>query len=146
MDSRAVSPVIEKLVAMGLVVLFVSGFTGTLLGGTVPDYRAGAGQEVAERTLATAARTVDDAVTGANGTVRARATRELPGTIADASYRIELRGRGLHLVHPDPAIGASTRVAVPASVTVRNSTWHGGPFVVAVGGPAANRSLRLGGA
>lgn len=145
MDSRAISPVVEKVIAIGLVAIFVSGFVGALLGGVVPDYRAAAGEEIAERTLAEAAKTVERAVPAAAGTRNGRATTDLPATIADRAYRVELDGRDLRLVHPNPAIGPSTRVAVPASVTVRNSTWLGGDFVVRARGPAGNRSLEVGG-
>lgn len=145
MDSRAVSPVVEKTVAVGLVALFVSGFVGMLLGGVVPDYRATAGQEVGERALAEAALTVERAVPSADGIVRSRATTELPATIADSGYRIELDGRDIRLVHPNPAIDASARVAIPATASVRNGTWHGGEFVVEVRGPADNRTVAIGG-
>lgn len=146
MDSRAVSPVVEKTLAIGLVVLFVSGFSATFLGGVVPDYRAGIGDEVGERTLATAARTVEAAVPAADGTAHVETATELPGTLAGADYRIELRGRQLRLVHPDPSIGGTTRLAIPASVTVRNGSWTGGSFVVHVSGETGNRTLSIGGA
>lgn len=71
--------------------------------------------------------------------------RELPGTIADEGYRLVLRGRQLRLDHPNPAVDATTRVALPGGVTVRNSTWDGGPFVVRVRGPAGDRTIELGG-
>lgn len=146
MDNRAVSPVVEKTIAIGLVVLFVSGFGGALLAGIVPDYRTGVGQEVGERTLATAARTVESAVPSANGTVTVEKTSALPGTIDDRAYRIELSGRRLRLAHPNPSIGAATRLAIPPDVTVRNGSWTGGRFVVRLSGPAGNRSLSIGGA
>lgn len=145
MDNRAVSPVVEKTIAIGLVVLFVSGFGGTLVSGVVPDYRSDVGQEVGERTLATAARTVEAAIPSANGTVTVEVVRELPGTIDDRTYRIELAGRRLQLTHPDPSIGASTRLAIPADVTVQNGSWTGGRFVVELSGPPGSRTLTIGG-
>ena len=145
MDNRAVSPVVEKTVAVGLVVLFVSGFGGSLLTGTVPNYRASAGQEVGERVLATAAATVESAAPSTAAAVDVRVERELPGTIADEGYRLVLRGRQLRLDHPNPAVGATTRVALPAGVTVQNTTWDGGPFVVTVRGKGGDRTIELGG-
>jgi len=144
MDSRAVSPIVEKVVAVGIVALFVSGFVGALLGGVVPDYRAATGQEVGERVLARAAQTVERAIPSVDGPVRGRATAQLPATIADRGYHLELDGRTLRLDHPNPNIGASTRVAVPATATVRNGTWQGGDFVVRVRGPGRNRTLSIG--
>lgn len=146
MDNRGVTPVVEKTISIGLVVLFVGGLTTTLLGGTVPDYRTGTGEEIADRVLAEAADAVNDAVTAANGTVSARTVADLPGTIADEGYRIELRGGELHLRHPNPGITASTRVALPAEIVARNSTWRGGEFAVRLSGVAGNRSISIGSA
>jgi hypothetical protein len=145
MDNRAISPVIEKTVTVGLVVLFISGFGGSLLTGTVPDYRASTGQEVGERVLATAASSIESANPSTTGTVDVRREQQLPGTIDDEGYRLVLQGRQLRLAHPDPAIGATTRLALPEGVTITNSTWDGGPFVVKVRGPVADRRVELGG-
>jgi hypothetical protein len=99
---------------------------------------------VSERVLARAAQTVERAIPSANGAIRGRATAEFPATIADRGYRLELEGRTLRLVHTDPRIGASTRVAVPTQATVRNGTWEGGEFVVRVRGAVGNRTLVIG--
>lgn len=144
MDNRGVTPVVEKTISIGLVVLFVGGLTTTLLGGTVPDYRTGTGDEIADRVLADAADALNDAVTASNGTVRARTVTDLPGTIADDDYRIEFRGSELHLSHPNPGISASTRVALPAGIAAQNSTWRGGRFEVRLFGESGNRSIAIG--
>lgn len=146
MDKRAVTPVVEKTISIGLVVLFVAGLTTTLLGGTVPDYRSATGEEMAERVLAAAAETVTDAVPASNGTVSATASTELPATIAGQDYRIRLRGRQLHLDHPTAGIDVSTSVSLPGAVDVRNSTWRGGDFQVRLAGGSGNRSLEVGSA
>lgn len=143
MDSRAVSPVVEKTIAIGIAVLFVGGFGATLLTGAVPDYQRAAGQEVGERILATAAAEIERAVPAVDGTVDVTSERTLPGTIRGRSYALNLTNRSLSLDHPDDAIGGSTRVAVPSSVAVENATWAGGTFSVRVWGPAGNRTLAV---
>jgi len=143
MDERAVTPVVEKTIAIGLVVLFVAGFTGTLLGGAVPEYRSAAGQEVGERVLASAANAIEDALPATDAPVAARHERILPPSIEGDAYDLVLRNRTLRLRHPDPVIGASTRLAIPNGVTVRNGTWDSPPLVVEVRGPAGNRTLAI---
>ena len=145
MDNRAVSPVVEKTIAVGLVALFVSGLGTTLLGGVVPAYEASAGETVGERALAKMADSIEASVPDQNGSIRIRTRGELPGTLAGESYQLELSGQQLRLLHPDPTISTSTRVALPGSLSVRNSSWPGGPFEVRVSGPTANRTLRVGG-
>ncbi len=143
MDDRAVTPVIEKTIAVGLVVLFVAGFGGSLLAGTVPAYRASVGQEVADRVLASAASAIEGAPPATNATAQIRVERRLPPTIRGASYDLQLRNRSLELRHPDPAIGGSTRLAIPESVTVENGTVDSPPLLVRVNGPAGNRTLSI---
>ena len=146
MDNRAVSPVVEKTVAVGLVALFVSGFGTALLGGSVPAYEASAGETVGERVLANVADEIEASIPTQNGSVRVQTRGAVPGTLAGESYHLELRGRQLRFVHPDPTIRTTTRLAVPGSLSVRNSSWPGGPFEVHVTGSTDNRTLRVGGA
>lgn len=143
MDSRAVTAVLEKTVAVGLVVLFVSGLGGALLGGAVPSYRASAAGEVGDRALAAAADRIEDAVpsTGAAATVRRHVT--VPATLAGETYRLELDGRALRLDHPDRAVAGTARLALPSSVTVRNTTVGAGTVVVSVTGAGDNRTVTL---
>lgn len=144
MDNRAVSPVVGKVLAAGLAVVYIAALTGLLLGGIVPDYRTAAGEELGERVLATAGGTLERALpdTDAPTTVRVRA--DLPATIRDAGYAVELTGGVLRLDHPDDALDARTRLSLPPSLTPVNSTWEsGGPFAVVVSGPASNRTVRL---
>jgi len=143
MDDRAVSPVVEKTIAIGLVVLFVAGFAGTLLGGAVPDYRTAAGDEVADRVLATAAGTIEQAIPTTNASVTVHHRQALPPTIRGEAYDLVLRNRTLRLRHPDESIGGSTRLAIPAAVTVQNRTWDSPPLVVHVRGSAGNRTLTV---
>jgi hypothetical protein len=146
MDSRAVSAVIEKVVAIGLVVLFVSGFGTALFGGVVPDYRASAADELAERSLASIADSVEAAVPASRSTANVTRTVTVPSTIAGSTYRFELVGRRLHLRHPEPAIGATTRLAIPAGVDVGNTTVSAGALRVRVRGDERTRTLDLEGA
>lgn len=143
MDDRAVTPVVEKTITVGLVVLFVAGFAGSLLGGAVPDYRTSAGQEVADRVLSSAASAIEEAPPATNATVRVRTERSLPPSIRGQAYDLVLRNRTLRLRHPDPQIGGTTRLGIPNSVTVRNGTWDSPPLVVRVRGPVENRTLAI---
>ena len=124
--SRAASPVVGKALEAGLVVLFVGLLTVTLFGNVVPAYRAAAGQELAERTVAGAADRVEASVPpeAHDATVRRRV--DLPGTIAGASYRISVDRERLVLEHPHTGIEASTRLALPERVTTVRGTWESG--------------------
>jgi hypothetical protein len=143
MDSRAVSAVIEKVVAIGLVVLFVSGFGGALFGGVVPDYRASAADELAERSLASVADSVEAAVPASRATATVTRTVAVPSTIAGSTYRFELANRTLHLRHPEPALGATTRLAIPAAIDVHDGTVSAGAVRIRVSGDGGNRTLEL---
>lgn len=143
MDNRGVSAVVEKTIAIGLVALLTGTLATSLLGGAVPDYRSTVGQEVGDRVLATAASEIEAAVPSSDGDVTVRRERALPGTITDIGYTFEVENRTLRLHHPDPAVGGSTRLAVPPSVSVPDGNWSGGVFAVSVRGPVGNRSLTV---
>lgn len=144
MDNRAVSPVVGKLLASGLAVLYIASLSGFLLGGVVPDYRAATGDELGERVLATAADHVEQARPATDGATSTRVSVDLPATIRDTQYRLELRNRTLWLDHPDDGLDARTRLALPPNVTVDSATWHSGDrLVVRVSGPPSNRTLTL---
>lgn len=133
MDSRAVTPVVEKVIAIGLVALFVGGLSATLYGGTVPQARDAVGDELAERVLATATQRVEQAVPPNGTAVRASQRVDLPATIRGSSYRIETDGRWLVLDHPDDAVGERSRLTLPDSVVGVDGAWgSGGDAVVAV--------------
>jgi hypothetical protein len=137
------SAVVEKLVVVGLVVLFISGFGTALFGGVVPEYRASAADEVAQRSLAAVAESVEAAVPTSRAAVNVTTTASVPATVAGRTYRIELAGRRLHLRDPNGRFGASTRVAIPASLTVRNGSVPAGTVNVRVSGEPPDRELRL---
>ncbi len=129
-DERGVSPVIEKLVTAGLVVLYVGGMTTVLFGSVVPAYETAAGDEVAARALASAAGEIEAAAPRPGSEATVRATVDLPATIDDDTYRIVLSDRQLRLEHPDPGIEATTRLAVPGSIRLEPGRWQSGSTLV----------------
>jgi len=145
-DERGISPVIEKLVTAGLVVLYIGGMTTVLFGGVVPAYETAAGEEVAERTLATAAGEIEAAAPRPGSETAVRATVDLPPTIDDTAYRIVLADRQLRLEHPDPEIGATTRLAVPDGVGLEPGQWESGStLVIETETDGGRQSLTIGG-
>lgn len=123
MDNRAVTPVVGKVLEVGIVVLYIALLTTALYGTIVPGYRAAAGEQVAERTLATATERVQQAVPPEARAVDVRVRVDLPDTIAGDRYRIRADGRALVLDHPG-GLGGRARLAVPDSVVRVEGTWH----------------------
>jgi hypothetical protein len=145
MDNRAVAPVVGKLLAAGLAVLYIAGMTSLLLGGVVPEYRTQTAEELSERVLADAAAHVERAVPDTRSDVDVRLRRELPATIRDASYRLVLRNDTLILDHPDDRLDSRTRLSIPSKVTTVESSWESGDaLVVRVAGTSTNRTVELG--
>ncbi|MFT4946858.1 MAG: hypothetical protein ACI8TL_001095 [Natronomonas sp.] len=143
-DRRAMTPVVGKTLAIGIVLLYIGGMTTVLLGGTVPEYRTHAGSELGDRVLATAGGSVEAAVTEANGTVETTKTVDLPPTIRERSYELELVESRLRLRHPDPEISGEIQLSLPPTVTVENSTWRSGTALqIRVSGPSENRTLTI---
>ncbi|ACV46267.1 MULTISPECIES: DUF7266 family protein [Halomicrobium] len=132
MNDRAVTPVVEKTITIGLVALFLAGVTTSLFGGAVPAARDAAGGSIGDRTLATATERVEQAIPPnvANVTVRERV--RLPATIRGSGYAIEADGRSLVLDHPEPAVGGRSRLVVPPSVQRVSGSWESGSELVVV--------------
>lgn len=133
MDNRGVSTVVEKTLAIGLVALFVSLTSLTVYGGVVPEYRAGVGSELAERTLAMATERVQQAVPpdGRHVAVRTRVT--LPATIQGSAYRIRPDGNeALVLDHPSDGVSSRSRLGLPDHVDAVEGEWHSGAETVVV--------------
>jgi hypothetical protein len=144
MDSRAVAPVVGKVLAAGLAVLYISATTSLVLGGIAPEYRDATGNELGERVLATAAGTVERALPETDASVKAHATADLPATIRNAGYAIEIANGTLYLDHPRDALDCRARIQLPSSVSIAEGRWDsGGALVVSVSGPPTNRTLRL---
>lgn len=144
MDSRALSTVVEKLLGLGVVVLYVGLLTTTLYGGTVPAYQSSVGAELGERTLAEATARVEQAVPPDARVASATVRVSLPATIDGSGYDIRTHGDELVLDHPDPAIGGRTRPVLPDRVSALTGRWEsGGRTVVTVAGPRGNLTVTL---
>jgi len=131
-DDRAVSTVVEKTLAVGLVALYVSLVSVTMYGGVLPEFRASAGDDLAERTLAKASQRVQQAVPPNATAVDARTRVTLPATIRGSGYEIRADGRALVLDHPRDGIGERARVALPAYVDSVEGSWESGERAVVV--------------
>jgi len=142
-DERALSPVVEKTFASGLAILYISSMMGLLLGGVVPAYDSATSEEVSERTLATAATHVEDAIPDTDGDVTVSKTVELPGSIQNTGYRLTLDGETLALEHPDAAVEQETTVALGEQVESAAGDVSGGTVVIQVEGDADDRIVRL---
>jgi hypothetical protein len=124
-DCRAVSPVVGKAMEATLVVLYIGLVTTALYGGAVPEYRAAAGAEVAERTLADAATSVESAVPPGATAATVHLEVDRPTTIAGEPYRIRPDGTDLVLAHPDPAVATRTPLVLPDRVVRVTGEWRG---------------------
>lgn len=125
-DDRAVSPVVEKTLAIGLVTLYVSLVSVTIYGGIVPDARTTAGHELADRALAKATERVQQAVPPNATDVDVRLHVSLPPTIRGAAYDIRTDGRVLVLDHPTDELDERALLALPASVVRVEGRWQSG--------------------
>jgi hypothetical protein len=143
-SDRAVAPVVGKALEAGLVVLFVVLVTTALSTAVVPGYERVAGQRVADRTLAGAAERVQQAVPPATRHAAARSRVDLPRTIAGRGYRVRTDGRALVLDHPDDALAARSRLALPTHVVRVEGSWSSRqPSVVSVDRDAGGFVVRL---
>lgn len=123
LDDRGVTPVVSKVLEVGLVMLFVGAVTTSLYGGIVPDARTAAGQEVADRVLASASQQVQAAVPPNRTNVRSVERVDLPETIRGRTYRVVVRNRTLVLEHPHPGVSAEARLALPDTVVEVSGSW-----------------------
>ncbi|MFB6308588.1 MAG: hypothetical protein ABEH35_04585 [Haloarculaceae archaeon] len=147
MDNRGVSTVVEKLLALSIVVLYIGLLTATLYGGAVPAYRTTVGAEVGDRTLATAAARVEQAVPPATRRASVRVQVDLPPTIDGTGYELNATGGDIVLTHPDPAIGGRIELVLPTHVRSVSGEWQsGGVLIVSVRGDAGAHVVTLGGA
>ena len=130
MDNRGVTPVVEKTITMGIVVLFIGGTTATLFGAAVPTYRNAVAAETGERVLAMASQEIERAIPPNVTVVNGTRTVDLPETIRGAAYVIRVDGRSLVLDHPQRSVTGRSRLALPASVTRLGGTWQSGSTAV----------------
>ncbi|PSP77036.1 hypothetical protein BRC81_11865 [Halobacteriales archaeon QS_1_68_20] len=122
-DERGVAPVVGKVLEVGLVMLFVGAVTAALYGGVVPDYRTAAGDEVADRVVASGSQQVQAAVPPNSTDVRSVTAVDVPETIRGETYDVVVRNRTLVLDHPDPGVSAESRLALPDSVVNVSGSW-----------------------
>jgi hypothetical protein len=133
MPDRGVSPVVGKLLEIGVVLLFATTLTVALSGGVVPDARSAAGEELADRVLASAATSVVETVPAAGQNASVTRRLALPDSIAGEPYRLRTAGRTLVLEHPVDRLSARHRLALPSRVVaVRGSVASGEPALVRV--------------
>lgn len=121
---RAVVPSVGKALEASLVLLYVALLSTTLYAGVVPEYRASAGEELADRTLATAAHEVRSTVPPPATAARAEHRVDLPDTIAGDGYRVRATNGTLVLDHPDPGVSGRARLALPDHVQRVEGEWH----------------------
>jgi len=144
MDNRGVSTVVEKLLGLGLVVLYIGVMTTALYGGAVPASQTAVGAELGERTLAEATARIEQAVPPAATRVSATVRVDLPPTIDGAAYEIRVEDASLVLDHPDPQIDGQTRPVLPDRVDSITGQWRSGQeTVVTVTGVDGDVDVKL---
>lgn len=126
MDDRATSPVVGKALEATIVVLYLGLVTAALYGGALPEYRTAAGGEVAERTAAHAAASIERAVPPEADTAETRLEVDVPETIAGEAYRISVEGDRVVLEHPDPGVSTTAPLVVPDRVDDVTGSWQSG--------------------
>jgi hypothetical protein len=143
-DDRAVSAVVEKTLELGLITLYVTLVTTTLLAGTVPQAETETGDAIAERTVAAAAERIEQAVPPTATAVTVRERVSLPATIRGTAYDLRADGERLVLVHPDQGIAAEATLTLPDRVTAVEGRWEsGGETVIAVDRSPSGLVVRL---
>lgn len=147
MNNRGLSTVVEKLLSLGIVLLYITLLTTVLYGGTVPAYRGAVGAELGERTLSESTARIEQTVPPAGRSVTASRRVSLPATIDGATYEIRADGERIVLDHPDPDIGGQTKPVLPSRVDTLSGTWQsGGEMVITVSGSRGDLTVRLEGA
>lgn len=131
-DERGVSPVVGKSLELGLVVLFLGMMTTALYGGVVPNYRTAAASEVGDRAVVAAAERIETAIPPNATRVHAEIGVDLPATLRGRGYRVRARNDTLVLAHPNDAVDARTRLALPSAVGNVSGTWNSGGDTVVV--------------
>lgn len=129
MADRGATPVVGKVLEVGIVLLYVSLLTTALYGTVVPGYRAAAAGEVAERTVAGAAERIQQAVPPRTVEGQTVLRVDLPATIAGSAYRLRTDGETIVLDHPAD-VTARSRLALPDRVVSVEGTWESGEDTV----------------
>lgn len=125
-NERAMSPVVGKAMEATIVVLYIGLITTVLYGGAVPEYRASAGDEIADRTVAAVSNDIERSIPPAATQVDVRIEVDLPATIAGDAYRIHATNETVELEHPNSEITARTVLVLPDRVVRVTGTWDSG--------------------
>lgn len=145
MDNRGLTPVISKALSIGIVVLYIGILTTVLYGSVIPEYRMATANEVSDRTLATAAERVQQAVPPPTRHIDARFSLELPGTIRDQAYSLQAANRSLVLNHPHPNIGGRVPLVLPRTVIGIEGKWQSHEtLIIRVEGTNSRYIIKLG--
>ena len=123
MTARAVAPAVGKALEASIVVLFIALLTTTLYGGVVPNARSAAADEVGERTLQHAARSVEAAVPAVGASVTVERRVALPETIRNRGYEITANNSSLVLTHAHSRVGGETPLVLPPHVRDVRGNW-----------------------
>lgn len=142
-DDRAMTPVIEKSLAIGIALAYIVGTTGLVYGGLVPGYERATADELGERVLATAAGAIEGAPPAVDGRIDRRQSVDLPRTIDGERYEIVVVGDRLELDQPDDQLEAETTLSLPSGVTATGAYESAGPLVITITGPPNNRTLTI---
>lgn len=144
MDRRGVTTVVAKLLAFGIVLVYIGGIVSVIYGGAVPEYRSAVGDELGDRVLATAADRIQGSVPPDAHDASASVAVDLPATVRGSGYAITVDGRSLVLDHPDEAVGGRVRLALPAHVASVDGTWEsGGEHLVRIERDPGGFAVRL---
>jgi len=123
---RAMSPVVGKAMEATLVVLYIGLMTTALYGGAVSEYRASAGAEVAERTLADVATDIENAIPPEVEAATVELEVDLPSTIAGEAYLVRGGTDELALTHPNSEVATTEPLVLPNRVVDVTGTWASG--------------------
>jgi hypothetical protein len=144
MDSRGLSTVVERLLGLGVVVLYIGLLTTTLYGGVIPEYQSAVGAQLGDRALVQSAARIEGSVPPPATVVTASVRVDLPATIDGAAYTIRTDGGALVLDHPNPAIDGRIRPVLPDRVDTLDGSWESGDrTVVRVTGGRGNVTVML---
>lgn len=147
---RAVSSVVGKSMELGILALYVGLLVTAVYGGVLPDYRAGAGSAVADRTAAAVATDVESAVpatgegSGEIVAVDAERTLDVPRTIHGETYDLRLVDGDLVLDHEADALSRRIPLSLPdAVVSVTGEAASGDTVVLVVESTSSGLVVRL---
>lgn len=147
MDNRGVTPVVEKLLTIGIVVLFIGSTMAVLYGSAVPGYRDSVGAELSDRVVVSAAEQIESAIPPDGATSTGQVSIDVPATIRGEPYELRLDGRTLVLDHPQRTITGETRLSLPAHVdSLSGSVRSRGDAIARIVDEPDGVAIRLGGA